>query len=578
MESRMFVYARKSDEDKHNQIQSIPDQLKEVERTRQEQNLPKPLATFTDIKTAKTAGVRIGFNEMVERIKKGEAKTILCWKANRLARNGKEGGELIYLVDNFGVSIITCFGVFSKDNCNQLWNEFGIATQYSKDLSIDVKRGMKTKVEKGWRPGLAPLGYRNCKEMDKGSKEIEPDMRGNRFDLCCEWWKLMLSGKYTIERTVKIINGKGLRSQRGQPVSLSTAYRFFNNVFYAGYFNYYGSLQKGSHRPMVTMAEFKRVRTILKNRGVVNWSKTGLPFVGFIKCPECQATVTGETHTKYYKNGKSQTFIYYRCSKKLGSCSQKYLSAKKFEEQVLNYINSLELDTKYIEWVRAVLKRVNSEQFEFDRKQKEVQTKKLMELSKRKEKLFDMRADGIYSEDEYQAEKKKTLEQEAEIKSYIVEDTTGYWEKVRDNALNFAERVAELFNQDDPEIKKLVVQILGSNLSLFDQKLVIEPKSAFIFLKDLEKDISQELSKLEPTISLPQEPNLDYLQNYLSNERVMGIEPTLFHLASGRFTTKLHPQSVRNYIPDFKQQTSTKLSKKRIDITLAKCDIRARPC
>ena len=51
MESRMFVYVRKSDEDKHNQIQSIPDQLKEVERTRQEQNLPKPLATFTDIKT-----------------------------------------------------------------------------------------------------------------------------------------------------------------------------------------------------------------------------------------------------------------------------------------------------------------------------------------------------------------------------------------------------------------------------------------------------------------------------------------------------------------------------------------------
>ena len=167
-----------------------------------------------------------------------------------------------------------------------------------------------------------------------------------------------------------------------------------------------------------------------------------------------------------------------------------------------------------------------------------------MELSKRKEKLFDMRADGIYSEDEYQAEKKKTLEQETDIKSYIVEDTTGYWEKVRDNALNFAERVAELFNQDDPEIKKLVVQILGSNLSLFDQKLIIEPKSAFIFLKDLERAISQELGKLEPTISLPQEPNLDYLQNYLSNERETGLGPATFYLASRRSTTELLPRGV----------------------------------
>ena len=43
----------------------------------------------------------------------------------------------------------------------------------------------------------------------------------------------------------------------------------------------------------------------------------------------------------------------------------------------------------------------------------------------------------------------------------------------------------------------------------------------------------------------------------------MGVEPTLFHLASGRFTTKLHPQSAigSNYIPHLKRQTSKSCDK-----------------
>ena len=544
MDNKDVYYLRRSDEDKKKQIQSIPDQLKEVDKFRSPQNLPKPLHIFKDIKTAKIAGVRNDFSQMIEMIKKGLVDTVWCWRANRLARNGKEGGEIIYLVDNFGLKITTCFGTFTKENSNQLWNEFGVATQFSKDLSVDVKRGMNSKLEMGWRTGLAPIGYRNCKWMEKGEKEIECDMRNNRFELCCEWWKLMLTGKYTMKQTVEIMNKRGLTTPKGNPVAMTTAYRFFRNIFNAGYYTHSGITYKGSHKPMISMAEFNKVQMLLNKTGFGTSVKTHLPFQGFIKCPECGATITGDIHTKQYKNGTSQEFIYYRCSKKLGPCSQKYLSGKKFEAQVKDYINSLELDKRYIGWVRAVLKRINSEQFELDRKHKEIQTKKLMEISKKKEKLFDMRADGIYSEEEYQIEKKNLLEQELEIKAYISEDTTAYWEKVRDNALNFAERVTELFNLGDPQIQKLVVQILGSNLSLFDQKLVIEPKSAFIFLKDLEKDISKELSTLEPTISQSEQPNLDYLQNYLSNERETGLGPATFYLASRRSTTELLPRGV----------------------------------
>ena len=41
---------------------------------------------------------------------------------------------------------------------------FGYSKYYSDNLSENVKRGMRTKLKNGWRPGIAPIGYRNCRE------------------------------------------------------------------------------------------------------------------------------------------------------------------------------------------------------------------------------------------------------------------------------------------------------------------------------------------------------------------------------------------------------------------------------
>ena len=49
--------------------------------------------------------------------------------------------------------------------------EMGMANQYSLDLSKNVKRGNKTKIEKGGFCGKAPLGNKNCKETKSVIKE-----------------------------------------------------------------------------------------------------------------------------------------------------------------------------------------------------------------------------------------------------------------------------------------------------------------------------------------------------------------------------------------------------------------------
>ena len=168
------------------------------------------------------------------------------------------------------------------------------------------------------------------------------------------------------------------------------------------------------------------------------------------------------------------------------------MPSDELEKQVGTYIDNLELDPRFIGWIKAVLRRRNQEEFEFDRKQRELLTKKLQELSGRKEMIFGMKIDGLYQESEYKQKVAEILREEVDIKEKLNSNRISYWEGVIDQTLNFAETVFELFNSKDPYVKRLVLQILGSDLKIRDKNLYLEAKSVFIFLRNKQNKLFEE--------------------------------------------------------------------------------------
>jgi len=98
------------------------------------------------------------------------------------------------------------------DNIILMYIEFGMAQKYVDDLSKNVKRGLKTKIENGWYSGKAPAGYLNNTDKLTGENTLVKDPE--RFPLIRRMWDLMLTGLYTPPKILEIANTEwGLRTR-----------------------------------------------------------------------------------------------------------------------------------------------------------------------------------------------------------------------------------------------------------------------------------------------------------------------------------------------------------------------------
>lgn len=494
------IYCRKSSEDKNKQILSLSDQLKQCQEIANRNSIKIVAKPFIEAKTGWKSEVRTKFYEMLDLIKSGKADTIVAWNLDRIGRNGTENGIIRDLITQGKLRIVTASVTYDQTNTLQTGFENLINEEYSKKLSDVVKARLKLKAERGDYPGQAQIGYKNTPRRLKGQRKIVVDNK--KWALMRKWWDMMLTGLYSVDASLTEITKLGLTGKNGKPISRSTAYMLFRNIFYTGSFEYSGSLYPGNHKAMVSMAEWLKVQKILDDKGKKGSGTLEMPrektFQGMLKCGECGATITMSKHIKHYKNGTSQIFWYYNCTKKLGSCKQPHLNASLFEPQLESYIRNLKLNPNYADWIKKVLKRRNADEFTFEKKQQELRTKKLSTMTDRKKQLYDMKIDGLFSEEEYQKEKKSLLLEEKELRESFTKPTTRYWESVIDNTVNFATAVTRLFDEGDVFTRQMVLKILGSNFTLKDKKLRIQAKNAFIFLKDIEKQIYKENLWIEP--------------------------------------------------------------------------------
>ncbi len=309
--NKYYLYARKSTDVEDKQVLSIEAQLVELREYAKRENL-YIAAEFIEKKSAKTTG-RPVFGKLLAEIEK-DGGNILAWHPDRLARNSVDGGQIVYLLDSGQLGTLK-FPSFWFENTSQgkfmLSIAFGQSKYYVDNLSENTKRGLRQKVRRGERPGLAPVGYIN----DVRTKTVVVDKR--RSPIVIEAFSLYVKGDQRLEDIATFLASKGILTKSGKQFPKDKIKRILTNPFYYGHFRYFGEIHEGKHTAIISKKLFDEVQATLAKRGRPQKGATAPQiFCGLLKCATCKLSVTAEKKIKHQKNGNIHEYVYYRCTRK----------------------------------------------------------------------------------------------------------------------------------------------------------------------------------------------------------------------------------------------------------------------
>lgn len=532
---RYIIYCRKSTESEDRQIISIESQLAELRKIAERLHL-SVVEVLQESKSAKAPG-RPVFAEVLKSIRKGRADGILCWKLDRLARNPIDGGEIIWMIQRAVIKHIQTFdrGYSPEDNVLVLNVEFGMANQFILDLSKNVKRGLRTKAEKGWFPGRAPLGYLNDRSRVKGDALLIKDPE--RFDLVRRMWDLVLSGTISsrkIHRTA--VDEWGLRSIHGTRPALSTIYHIFTSTFYCGSFEYpvgSGTWHEGAHEPMVTQEEYDRVQTLLGRRGKPRPKKHSFPLLGLLSCGGCGGRITAEEkhqiicpvcRFKFSANDRKHCprclvaidgmanpkllhYLYYHCTRKPHhDCKQKVIEGKKLECQVKDRLRRIQISDVFRKWAMKNLTKENERDKEAEETLQTSRQRTLDQNQKKLDNLVELRisslnADGSLLSDEEYARRKAALVMEQRRLQQALKasrESHGAFQNTADEVFDTARNALYWFSNGSPDDKTIILRAVGSNLTIHNKMLIFPMKKPFTAIENIIEALPIAGEALEP--------------------------------------------------------------------------------
>ena len=345
---KYVLYARKSTEQDEKQALSIESQVKEMLQIAEREGL-----NIVDIRreahSAKDSGQRTVFNEILKDIERDRYSGILVWHPDRLSRCAGDLGSLVDLMDQKKLIQIRTYGQTFTNNPSEKFLLMILCSQAkleNDNKSINVKRGLKTRVEMGLWPAPAPTGYLKEKRIDRKCEcYIDPD-RGHvikqMFEkVAYEKW----SGRKVYHWLKFDLNFKTAGGYKN--LSLGNVYRILESPFYYGVFEYplkSGNWYKGKHEALITKELYDQVQGQMNSQFARSENKE-FAFTKLITCGLCGSGVTPDEKFKKQKNGNVHRHVYYGCNKsKDRKCAGGYINETELLKQFELLIDKIDIN------------------------------------------------------------------------------------------------------------------------------------------------------------------------------------------------------------------------------------------
>jgi site-specific DNA recombinase len=456
---KYIIYCRKSTNDPSHQLYSLPAQEKLcVEYA--ERNELNVVKIIKEKHSAKDAGKRPLFTQLIEDLKKKKYDGIITHKVDRLLRSIGDYARIDDLRSK-GIEFIFVDGSYpnTPDGNMMLGINVVFAKRYVENLSQEVKKGYKEALSQGRFPREAPVGYL---DEGRGIKEVDPIYA----PLVKEAFELYATGDYSLAALLEVMRNKGLRTKRGQRykslISKSSLHRVLKNHFYYGMMQYGGEIHQGRHQPIIEKQVFDKVSHLLESKNTSFKSKKPFAYRGLVRCFKCEGLLS-----PYDKKGHT----YYGCTNK--NCAESTVNESSIEKEIAQIIGGFAFTNEELVQARIALenieKKINGERDEglesIDQREKAV--------IKEGDKIRQLLISGSFSDEDYQKEKTRITDELRDIKiqkeAYMEVDQKRY-EEVYD-FLELSKNAPTYYKHGLLEEKRELVQLIFLELRIHQKKL-----------------------------------------------------------------------------------------------------------
>ncbi len=458
MKKQYFAYARVSSVRQGESGVSLPQQREAIERHATRSCLDV-CEWMEEQETAAKQG-RPVFNEMIKRLRRGDAAGVIMHTIDRSARNLRDWADLGDLIDagievhfaNEALDLSSRGGRLSADI------QAVVAADYIRNLREESIKGFYGRLKQGILPRPAPIGF--CNAGPGKPKTIDPE----KGPLVKRAFDLYASGRYCLRTLTEELNRLGLRSRNRKRLSLHCVHRMLSNTFYIGLIQIKGQTYQGAHRPLIPVDIFNRVQDVLEGRRVVWINRQYHLFSKFLKCSSCGRSLVAD-----FKKGHT----YYRCQ--TAECP----TVSHREERVLNRVLKLIRDVALQPEEERVLDDVAVERKTWlaDHTDDELSSYQiqLAAATDRQNRLTDALVDGTLDKTDFEQRKTTLLMQRRAIEDKINSVRDGHSKAIAeiDKFLELVKRPSLLAKGLNPEEMREWLEEAVSNREASPKSIVI---------------------------------------------------------------------------------------------------------
>jgi site-specific DNA recombinase len=473
---KAIILARVSTEDQFTEGHSIPAQLAKAREYAERRDLEVVSEHQFDESSIKDH--RAKFERVIEEIEtSNEPLALIVETIDRLQRSFKESVQLdtYRKSGKLEIHFIRENLIISQESNSseiQRW-DLGVflAKSYVLQISDNVKRSIKHKIDNGEFCGKPPFGYHNITLEDK-KKWIEPHPFRSRIVKQC--FSLYATGAYSMQQI-----GRKVKEEFGVDFRKGRVDYVLKQPFYHGEMLHKGIIYPHKYETIISRETFDLVQDIKSEHHKKPFKYAGLPYLyrGLVRCGKCGCSFSPEK--------KKSKYVYYHCTeyhdRNRGGCNKKWIREEELTKQFAQYFESIKIPDGVVEEISQMLKDSHKGKVDCHKETCKTLEDQYERLERRIERMYEDHLDKTISKDFFDKKREEYRRQQKNIRTRIdrLEGTDEGYYITGTYLIQLANKAAQIFESSEPEIKKQLIKLVLQNPVVNDATLTATIRNPF---------------------------------------------------------------------------------------------------